>query len=88
MKIISVVGEKPNFMKIAPFLRTIENHNNQLGEHGSSFIRHILVHTGQHYDEKMYRSFFEELGIPFADNNLNIGSGTHVEQYGANNDII
>ncbi|MFZ2339441.1 MAG: UDP-N-acetylglucosamine 2-epimerase (non-hydrolyzing) [Bacteroidales bacterium] len=79
MKIISVVGARPNFMKIAPFIRAIEAHNReQHGEH----VEHILVHTGQHYDESMSGAFFEDLGIPRADINLQVGSGTHAEQVG------
>ena len=78
MKIISVVGTRPNFMKIAPFIRTIQSHNKT----NSSPIHHILVHTGQHYDDRMSRSFFEQLEIPEADINLGIGSGSHAEQVG------
>ena len=48
----------------------------------SELINHLLVHTGQHYDDRMSRTFFEELGIPDADINLGIGSGTHAEQVG------
>lgn len=78
MKIISVVGARPNFMKIAPFMRAIDKYNRNLnGE-----IEHMLVHTGQHYDDRMSRAFFEALGIPDADINLDIGSGTHAEQVG------
>lgn len=79
MKIVSVVGARPNFMKIAPFIRAIEKHNQQ-GQTPS--IEHILVHTGQHYDDRMSKRFFEELSIPDADINLGIGSGTHAEQVG------
>lgn len=79
MKIISVVGARPNFMKIAPFIRAIEAHNR---EHNSEHVEHILVHTGQHYDESMSGAFFEDLGIPRADINLQVGSGTHAEQVG------
>lgn len=78
MKIISVVGARPNFMKIAPFVGVIEEYNRL----NSSPISHILVHTGQHYDDRMSRLFFEELDIPEADINLGIGSGTHAEQVG------
>ncbi len=78
-KIISVVGARPNFMKIAPFIRVIENYNsNNL----HSKIEHILVHTGQHYDIRMSESFFKELSIPEPDINLEIGSGSHSEQLG------
>ncbi len=78
MKIISVVGARPNFMKIAPFIRVIEAHNSTATEK----IEHILVHTGQHYDKTLSQSFFEALNIPEADVNLQIGSGTHAEQVG------
>ncbi len=77
MKIISVVGARPNFMKIAPFINAINKKNRE----GAS-IEHILVHTGQHYDDRMSRAFFKSLGIPEADINLGIGSGTHAEQVG------
>ncbi|MCK4748710.1 MAG: UDP-N-acetylglucosamine 2-epimerase, partial [Bacteroidales bacterium] len=78
MKIISVVGARPNFMKIAPFIRAIEKHNTGSGEK----VEHILVHTGQHYDHQMSQAFFEDLGIPPADIHLGVGSGTHAEQVG------
>jgi UDP-N-acetylglucosamine 2-epimerase (non-hydrolysing) len=79
MKIISVVGARPNFMKIAPFIHAIHTHN---AAADGETIDHILVHTGQHYDDRMSRSFFEDLNIPDADINLGIGSGTHAEQVG------
>ena len=99
MKIISVVGARPNFMKIAPFINAIHEVNTNSfpptggnasvrnaggGQRGSNnqSIKHILVHTGQHYDDRMSRAFFESLGIPEADINLGIGSGTHAEQVG------
>jgi UDP-N-acetylglucosamine 2-epimerase (non-hydrolysing) len=78
MKIISVVGARPNFMKIAPFIRAIENHN----KYKNGDIQHILVHTGQHYDVGMSESFFRSLRIPDPDINLEIGSGSHAEQLG------
>jgi UDP-N-acetylglucosamine 2-epimerase (non-hydrolysing) len=78
MKIISVVGARPNFMKIAPFVRAISVYNDS----NENKIEHILVHTGQHYDDRMSKAFFENLGIPEADINLGIGSGTHAEQVG------
>lgn len=80
MKIISVVGARPNFMKIAPFIQAIHIHNQKVEDECQ--IKHILVHTGQHYDDKMSRSFFIALDIPDADINLGIGSGTHAEQVG------
>ena len=78
MKIISVVGARPNFMKIAPFIKAISTYN----ESSPQKIEHILLHTGQHYDDRMSRTFFEELSIPEADINLGVGSGTHAEQVG------
>ena len=79
MKIISVVGARPNFMKIAPFIRAIETHN-QID--GSRQVEHLLVHTGQHYDDRMSKQFFENLNIPEADINLGVGSGSHAQQVG------
>ena len=79
MKIVSVVGARPNFMKIAPFIRAIESYS---AVSGNESIEHLLVHTGQHYDDRMSRSFFQALGIPEANINLGIGSGTHAEQVG------
>ncbi len=89
LKIISLVGARPNFMKIAPFIKAIDAFNStfpagNIKPRTSNFepIEHILVHTGQHYDDRMSRTFFEELGIPDADINLGVGSGTHAEQVG------
>lgn len=78
MKIISVVGARPNFMKIAPFVRAIDDHN----KINDTKINHILVHTGQHYDDNMSKVFFEDLDIPEADINLGVGSGSHAQQVG------
>jgi UDP-N-acetylglucosamine 2-epimerase (non-hydrolysing) len=78
MKIISVVGARPNFMKIAPFIKAIGEYNNK----NNSKIEHILVHTGQHYDDRMSNTFFESLGIPQANINMGVGSGSHAEQVG------
>ncbi len=82
MKIISVVGARPNFMKIAPFIKAIKTFNKQQVTSNKQFITHILVHTGQHYDNDMSESFFKELNIPKPDINLEIGSGTHAQQVG------
>lgn len=82
MKIISVVGARPNFMKIAPFIKAINNYNSKLEAQSSKLVDHILVHTGQHYDDRMSKAFFKSLGIPEADINLGIGSGSHAEQVG------
>lgn len=82
MKIISVVGARPNFMKVAPFIHNINKNNKELIAKGQNPIAHILVHTGQHYDDRMSKAFFKALNIPDADINLGIGSGTHAEQVG------
>ncbi len=78
MKIISVVGARPNFMKVAPIHRAIKNYNKK--EPGR--IEHLICHTGQHYDEKMSKIFFEDLGLPEPDFYLGVGSGSHAEQTG------
>lgn len=78
MKIISVVGARPNFMKIAPFIKAIDKYNMT----SKNSIEHCLVHTGQHYDDRMSQSFFRQLEIPEADINLGVGSGSHAEQVG------
>lgn len=78
MKLLSVVGARPNFMKIAPFIKAIGVHN----ETSEDKVEHILVHTGQHYDDRMSKAFFTALNIPEADINLGIGSGSHAEQVG------
>jgi UDP-N-acetylglucosamine 2-epimerase (non-hydrolysing) len=79
MKIISVVAARPNFMKIAPFIRAIGNYNST---NIHLKVEHILVHTGQHYDLRMSKAFFSELFMPEPDINLEIGSGSHAEQLG------
>ena len=87
MKILSVVGARPNFMKIAPFVRAIEKYNNSIQNSACPpwrevRIQHLLCHTGQHYDDNMSKAFFEQLNIPEADINLGVGSGTHGQQVG------
>ena len=73
MKIVSVVGARPNFMKVAPFCRALKAYPQ---------VQHVLVHTGQHYDVRMSEQFFQELDIPNPDINLGVGSGSHAEQVG------
>jgi UDP-N-acetylglucosamine 2-epimerase (non-hydrolysing) len=80
LKIASIVGARPNFMKLAPFAREIEAYN--VSKNHSVILAHTLIHTGQHYDESMSKSFFHALNIPEPDINLGIGSGTHAEQVG------
>lgn len=79
MKILSIVGARPNFMKIAPFVAAIQRHN---AAHPVAQVQHVLVHSGQHYDPTLSSRFFEELGIPEPDHHLNVGSGTHAYQIG------
>jgi UDP-N-acetylglucosamine 2-epimerase (non-hydrolysing) len=71
---VSVVGARPNFMKLAPVDR-------ELAKRGD--VEHIIVHTGQHYDREMSDAFFEELWIPAPDYHLGVGSGSHALQTAA-----
>lgn len=71
MKIVSIVGARPNFIKIAPLLKEMRKHPQ---------MTPVLVHTGQHYDVSMAGQFFEDLGIPSPDMSLEVGSGSHAYQ--------
>ena len=71
-KILSVVGTRPNFMKTAPVVAALRG--------APSAFEHVLVHTGQHYDDAMSRIFFEELGVGEPDHMLDVGSGSHAQQ--------
>ena len=73
LKIASIVGARPQFIKIAPLIHTIQNYNN---------IDHLIIHTGQHYDYEMSQVFFEELGLKTPDYHLGVGSGNHGYQTG------
>lgn len=75
MTIDIIAGARPNFMKIAPIIRALEEASGRGGSLG-----YRLIHTGQHYDQKMSGDFFEQLGIPEPDVNLGVGSGTQAEQ--------
>jgi len=77
-KLLSIVGARPQFIKLAPFLQAIDAYNQ---EHGPS-IHHQTLHTGQHYDKGMSDIFFEELEMPPANINLGVGSGSHGAQTG------
>jgi UDP-N-acetylglucosamine 2-epimerase (non-hydrolysing) len=79
MKILIVVGARPNFMKAAPILKAIGEFNAIRGEWAET-LSAILVHTGQHYDAKMSDAFFADLDMPRPDVFLGAGSGTHAEQ--------
>ncbi|MBI5855784.1 MAG: UDP-N-acetylglucosamine 2-epimerase (non-hydrolyzing) [Nitrospirae bacterium] len=76
MKLLLVAGARPNFMKIASIVDAIHAHN----ERTSPGVDYLLVHTGQHYDEKMSHSFFRDLGIPMPAVDLGVGSGSHAAQ--------
>jgi len=89
LKLLLVAGARPNFMKIAPVIHAVRAHNavhngngnanaNANGNDRSIDVR--LVHTGQHYDAKMSGVFFQELGIPAPDYDLEVGSGSHAVQ--------
>ena len=71
MKVLTVVGARPNFMKAAPVLHAL---------HKRTGVHQTLVHTGQHYDAKMSDSFFDDLGMPAPDIQLGVGSGSHAGQ--------
>ncbi len=69
---LSVVGARPNFMKVAPLHRALLPYADR--------VRHLICHTGQHYDEKMSKIFFDDLELPQPDIYLGVGSGSHAEQ--------
>ncbi len=72
MRVLSVVGARPQFVKLAPIAHAMAGR-----------VEHVVAHTGQHYDELMSDVFFRDLGIPAPEENLAIGSGRHGEQTGA-----
>lgn len=74
--LVTIIGARPQIIKAAALSRAIKTHYSQS-------IREIIVHTGQHYDENMSQVFFNELGIPAPDYNLNTGSGSHGKQTAA-----
>lgn len=75
MKVILIAGARPNFMKIAPIIRAMN-----VAQRNGRSLEYQLVHTGQHYDDKLSKVFFEELQLPEPDVNLGAGSGTQAEQ--------
>lgn len=87
MKILCVVGARPNFMKIAPVLAAIDEHNRKLssgfrdeGEHPREFIQRLLLHTGQHSGELMSDRFFNDLELPRPDIFIGVDFGSHATQ--------
>ncbi|QDV83008.1 non-hydrolyzing UDP-N-acetylglucosamine 2-epimerase [Planctomycetes bacterium TBK1r] len=72
MKILSVVGARPNFMKIAPIMRALDSYGDR--------VQQTLVHTGQHFDEKMSDIFFRELELPKPHEHLGVSGGSHAVQ--------
>lgn len=78
MKIISIVGARPNFIKLAPFCDAVKQYN----EKYSNGINHIIIHTGQHYDANMSDDFFRLLDIPSPSYNLGVSASSHAEQVG------
>jgi UDP-N-acetylglucosamine 2-epimerase (non-hydrolysing) len=88
MKIMIVVGARPNFMKVAPIIAAIKEHNDGTrsfaaphgGHDAPAPTQHILVHTGQHYDRLMSDSFFGDLNLPRPDARLGVGSASHAVQ--------
>src|SRR5436305_13753246 len=79
LKLLIIAGARPNFMKVAPLIKHIRGYGGA-GELNDVRSDYRLVHTGQHYDEKMSDVFFGELGIPAPDINLGVGSGSHAVQ--------
>jgi UDP-N-acetylglucosamine 2-epimerase (non-hydrolysing) len=74
MKILSVAGARPNFMKLAPIHKEFLRHQSR--------VNHLICHTGQHFDENMSKVFFADLELPRPDYYLGVGSGSHAEQTG------
>ncbi|MBC7798749.1 MAG: UDP-N-acetylglucosamine 2-epimerase (non-hydrolyzing) [Pyrinomonadaceae bacterium] len=72
LKVLNIVGARPNFMKVAPIIAEMKRRNDEFSP--------LLVHTGQHYDAKMSDAFFEDLGMPAPDVYLGVGSGSHAAQ--------
>jgi UDP-N-acetylglucosamine 2-epimerase (non-hydrolysing) len=74
-RVLTVVGARPNFVKVSPIVRALARHEGRIVQK--------LVHTGQHYDDRMSGVFFKDLGLPMPDINLGVGSGSHAQQTAA-----
>jgi len=79
MKFLSVVGARPQFIKLSPLCRAIEFQNSQST---GGLVESVIVHTGQHYDYELSKVFFDQMRIPTPKYNLEVGSGRHGEQTG------
>jgi len=79
MKLVDIVGCRPQFIKVAPILQAVARYNKM---HCNSSVIEVLVHTGQHYDYEMSQVFFDELDLKSPDYHLGVGSGTHGHQTG------
>src|SRR5215208_7451476 len=75
LKVINVVGARPNFMKVAPVVDAMRARAEEFAP--------LVVHTAQHYDERMSAAFFRDLGLPEPDVYLGVGSGSHAQQTAA-----
>src|ERR687893_1467907 len=75
LKVINVVGARPNFMKVAPIVEAMRRRASEFAP--------VVLHTGQHYDERMSDAFFRDLGLPMPDVHLGVGSGSHAQQTAA-----
>jgi UDP-GlcNAc3NAcA epimerase len=79
MKLVTIIGARPQIIKAAAVSRAIAEHNEKHADHP---VTETIIHTGQHYNENMSKVFFDELDIPEPDYNLGVGSGSHGEQTG------
>jgi UDP-N-acetylglucosamine 2-epimerase (non-hydrolysing) len=79
MKILSIIGARPQFIKVAPLCRLLKKKKNL---YKGVRIEHKIIHTGQHYDYSMNKIFFDQLSIPDPDIDLEVGSGSHGWQTG------
>src|SRR5919202_3576671 len=75
MKVLNVVGARPNFMKVAPIVEAMKRRRTEFAP--------TVVHTGQHYDEQMSDAFFRDLNLPRPDVYLGVGSASHAQQTAA-----